>query len=53
ERFFCDDFLLARSIDCIMTSPNYSDPSRAVTYVAPEQAQSDQKPPMQPHEQIN
>ncbi|CAF1117956.1 unnamed protein product [Adineta steineri] len=51
--FFCDYFLLARSIDCIMTSPNYSDPSRAVTYVAPEQAQSDQKPPMQPHEQIN
>ncbi|CAF1163029.1 unnamed protein product [Adineta steineri] len=31
-----------------MTSPNYSDPSRAATYTAPEQAQSDQKPYMQP-----
>ncbi|CAF1438297.1 unnamed protein product [Adineta steineri] len=35
-----------------MTSPNDSDPSRATTYAAPEQAQSDQKPHMQPQVQV-
>ncbi|UJR34798.1 hypothetical protein I4U23_027579 [Adineta vaga] len=35
-----------------MTSPNYSDPLRAAAYAAPEQAQSDQKPYMQPGGQV-